>query len=249
MKQWGWILIIGSSLGGIFPLTAIAKQVPENKPDCRPGIDLAQKQYIIGYGSLMQDESRQRTTPNADSAYPIEISGYRRGWYISGPPIGFGTTFLGVVPDPRQRFNAVIYEVKEPQKEIQATDQREFGYCRHRVSPEAITVLVPNIPKPQGQVWIYALKDEKQVTLPNAKYPIVQSYVDIFLSGCLEQAERFNLPNFPQTCVQTTQDWSNHWVNDRLYPRRPFIYQPKAGQIDTLLNQTLPDYFQQIKIE
>jgi hypothetical protein len=89
------------------------------------------------------------------------------------------------------------------------------------------------------------------ITVPDAKYPIVQSYVDIFISGCLELSQRVIGENtdFAEECVTTTADWSSHWVNDRLYPRRPFIYQPKASKIDALLAKMVPDQFKQIKIE
>jgi len=50
-------------------------------------------------------------------------------------------------------------------------------------------------------------------------------------------------------CLATTRDWSEHWVNDRIYPRRPFIYQPRSRQIDSLLAQQLPQYFSRIRIE
>jgi hypothetical protein len=49
--------------------------------------------------------------------------------------------------------------------------------------------------------------------------------------------------------VETTTDWSAFWINDRIYPRRPFIYQPKARQIDQLLNEVIPEFFEKIKIE
>jgi hypothetical protein len=39
------------------------------------------------------------------------------------------------------------------------------------------------------------------------------------------------------------------WVNDRVYPRRPFVVQPKAFQIDSLLSRELPQYFSRIRIE
>jgi hypothetical protein len=99
-----------------------------------------------------------------------------------------------------------------------------------------------------GQVWIYVNKP-KAVAAPNATYPIVQSYVDIFLSGCLEQEQRFELKDFAQRCIATTHDWSEYWVNDRIFPRRPFVYQPKAPQIDSLLSKYLPQYFSRIRIE
>jgi hypothetical protein len=73
--------------------------------------------------------------------------------------------------------------------------------------------------------------------------------VDIFVSGCLEQEQRFGLAAFSQQCLSTTTDWSEHWVNDRIYPRRPFAFQPKARQIDSLLSKQLPQYFSRIRIE
>jgi hypothetical protein len=85
--------------------------------------------------------------------------------------------------------------------------------------------------------------------LASEEKPLVQSYVDIFISGCLEQEEQQRLAGFAQRCINSTTDWSAFWVNDRIYPRRPFIYQPKAGLIDHLLNNALPELFQQIHIE
>jgi hypothetical protein len=38
------------------------------------------------------------------------------------------------------------------------------------------------------------------------------------------------------------------WVNDRLYFRRPFIYQPNAGLIDNVLDEYIPE-FKTIRIE
>jgi len=58
------------------------------------------------------------------------------------------------------------------------------------------------------------------VSLPDEDHPIVQSYVDIFLSGCLQLQEQV-LPDieaekdFPSRCIETTHGWSAHWKNDR----------------------------------
>jgi hypothetical protein len=215
--------------------------------DCRPAPDAAQPQYIIGYGSLMQDESRKRTSPQAGPAHPVQVSGFRRGWYAQGDPVGFSTTFLGVVPDAQRHFNAVIYRV-EP-SELAATDRREASYCRVHVPFTAIQALSRDAAHAAGgQAWIYANTPEAIAT-PSARFPIVQSYVDIFVSGCLEQEQRFDLKGYAQQCLTTTQEWSAHWVNDRLHPRRPFIHQPKARQIDALLQRELPAYFSRIRIE
>jgi hypothetical protein len=215
--------------------------------DCNVPPDSGRTQYIIGYGSLMQDASRKRTSPQAGPAHPVEIKGYRRGWYARAEAVGFSATYLGVVPDRESYLNAVIYEVDPA--ELIATDKREVSYCRTSAAISDIKPLEREFsPKPNGQAWIYVSRPQSVAT-PSSRYPIVQSYVDIFVSGCLEQEQRFGLTDFSQQCLSTTADWSEHWVNDRIYPRRPFVFQPKARQIDNLLSKQLPHYFSHIRIE
>jgi hypothetical protein len=60
------------------------------------GVDPKQPQnYIFGHGSLIEDESRQRTTPSARDAWPARVSGIRRGWWARGAKSGLTTTYLG----------------------------------------------------------------------------------------------------------------------------------------------------------
>ncbi len=214
--------------------------------ECNATPDASQMQYIIGYGSLMQEESRKRTAPKAGPAYPVVVQGYRRGWFARGGSVGFDTTFLGLVADSSSQLNAVMYQIDAA--EIALTDKREASYCRQSVPAGQLTALVAEAPVPKGQLWIYVGKPEGMATA-SARHPIVQSYVDIFVSGCLEQEQRFGLKGFAQQCLASTSDWSQHWVNDRIYPRRPFIYQPKARQIDALLAEQLPEYFAHIRLE
>jgi hypothetical protein len=214
---------------------------------CNGAPDASRPQYIIGYGSLMQDESRKRTSPQAGEAHPIELEGYRRGWFSRGSSVGFSTTFLGVVQDGASHLNAVIYQVDAA--EVVATDQRERSYCRAAVPSSQVKPLGPSFSlAPDAQTWIYVSRGPN-VSLPNDKYPIVQSYVDVFVTGCLEQESRFGVAGFAQQCIATTSGWSEHWVNDRIYPRRPFVYQPRAREIDSLLAKELPRIFSRIRIE
>jgi len=43
--------------------------------------------------------------------------------------------------------------------------------------------------------------------------------------------------------VSETTDWSPHWVNDRIYPYRPFTAVAQASQIDTILTRHFPDFY------
>jgi hypothetical protein len=239
----------GAALAVLFLVACAAAPESETRAigNCSAELDAARPQYIIGYGSLMQDESRMRTSPQAGAAHPVDVAGFRRGWFARGSNVGFSTTFLGAVQDASSHFNAVVYAVNA--SEVVATDKRERSYCRGAVPISSIKVLEPQfVLAPNAQAWIYVSRGPN-VSLPNARYPIVQSYVDIFLAGCLEQEERFRAAGFARQCVATTYGWSEHWVNDRIYPRRPFVYQPRARDIDALLSTQLPDYFNRIRIE
>ena len=98
-------------------------------------------------------------------------------------------------------------------QDILDTDQREFDYCRGEVDPGALRMLDGSAVPVPGQIWIYISKPEA-VDPPDADYPIVQSYVDIFITGCLQLAERVVGQNedFAEQCITTTSGWSPHWV-------------------------------------
>ena len=69
------------------------------------------KNYIFGYGSLIEMESRLRTTPNAKIVFPVRVNGFKRGWFARTGVFGLSTTFLGCVVDKKSQTNGVIYEV------------------------------------------------------------------------------------------------------------------------------------------
>ncbi|MDE5004941.1 gamma-glutamylcyclotransferase, partial [Francisella tularensis subsp. holarctica] len=49
-------------------------QTPEDSLNCRPEVNPNKDNYLIGYGSLMNKDSRQITDPNATYAAPILVS-------------------------------------------------------------------------------------------------------------------------------------------------------------------------------
>jgi hypothetical protein len=223
-------------IGFLFSLWPSNHQVKADEV-CRPTINNSSQNYIIGYGSLMEDNSRMATDPRAKDAYPIKVNGFQRIWGINGGH--YKTTFLTVIRKKDKWLNAVYYEANE--NNIMNTDAREGGYCRTKVNRNDLEVLgLQSLPV--GDFWIYTI-DSNKVTVPTSDYPIVQSYVDIFMSGCLEIQKRYQVPNFAEMCITTTDGWSSYWINDRIHPRRPFVEIPKAGEIDKLMYQHFPDYF------
>ena len=214
--------------------------------DCHPSADLNQSQFIVGYGSLMQEKSKHEDDSNVGENHPIYITGLKRGWIKHGPPIGFSTTYLAVVRQPASKINAVYFKLNNS-KDVNKYDRREESYCRVAVSPKQIKTIV-NEALPEGQYWIYISSDDKK-DHPSSQYPIVQSYVDIFLSGCFELEEKYHLHGFARDCIKMTSDWSEYWVNDRVHPRTAFDNDPDVPKIDPLIATELPHYFNQIKIE
>lgn len=235
-------LVVRFSLLLFLPLTAWAE------PSCRPAVEEARPQFTIGYGSLMEDNSRKRTAPNTGEAMPVIVTGFERGFFAAGNPVGFSTTYLGVISKDDSTIAAAVYQVFEPQ-DIAATDRRESSYCRVSVAPNQIRVLNDTEIPANGQYWIYVNKPERSAPA-SERLPLVQSYIDIFLTGCQQLSQRVTgyAGDFAVDCLTTTQGWSEHWVNDRLYPRRPFIYQPNAGWIDRLLDKHIPE-FKSVRIE
>ena len=215
---------------------------------CAPALKQNQPNFVIGYGSLMQAQSRQRTNPKAQHAYPIMVKGYQRIWGIHGGKC-CRTTFLTVIRSSKSKFNAIYYPTTPA--DILATDTREgvhnknSGYCRIAVPHKQITALgLRHLPA--GKYWIYA-KRKRNTEAPSANFPIVQSYVDMFLDGCIQVGQTYQLKNFAQQCITTTSGWpnaqdNNAWINDRLHPRRPFNV-PNARKIDSILSKVFNNYY------
>lgn len=218
-----------------------------NEP-CHPEIDRTKPQFAVGYGSLMEEKSRLRTAPNTGEALPAIVTGFERSFNSSGSPIGFSTTYLGVTERAGSQMTAAVYRMFRVE-EIGATDAREANYCRVGVAADKIRVLDGSDVLSDGQYWIYVNKPD-YLAPASERLPLVQSYIDIFMTGCQQLSDRaikFE-GNFVVECLRTTKGWSVHWVNDRIYPRRPFIYQPNAAFIDRLLNEYVPE-FKSVRIE
>jgi len=204
--------------------------------------------FIFGYGSLVESQSRARTSPSALYASPVVIQGIQRGWFDQTGGVSLSTTYLGAVPDPNSKCNGVIFQVS--QQQLDAFDQRETGYKREKIDQKDVQMLDGNKSAPDGNIWFYA-NTKKSYASP--EFPIVQSYVDICLNGCLEIEATYPLAkeaSFAETFIKTCTDWSKYWVNDRIYPRRAFIYVPNASNIDGLIQKVLgEEVFSSIEIE
>jgi len=205
-------------------------------------------QFIFGYGSFIESRTRSMTSPSALYAFPVNVVGIQRGWFGQVGGVSLSPTYLGAVSDSNSNCNGVIFKVS--QQELEAFDNYETDYKRERVDQENIIMLDGRKFPPEGDIWFYTVTEKRFASL---EFPIVQSYVDVCLNGCLEIEAAYPLAKeaeFTVTFLKTSTNWSKYWVNDRIYPRRASIYLPNAGNIDELIRKVLgEEIFSNIKIE
>ena len=206
------------------------------------------QQFIFGYGSFLESNSRAMILPSALYASPAIVIGIQRGWFGQIGDVSLSPTYLGAGADSSSNCNGVIFPVS--QQQLEAFDKHEAGYQRERITQNKITMLDGSKSAPEGDIWFYA-NIEKRYASP--EFPIVQSYVDVCVNGCLEIEATYPLAReagFAETFLKTSTNWSKYWVNDRIYPRRAFIYMPNAGRIDALIKKVLgEEIFSSIQIE
>lgn len=199
---------------------------------------MAEDAYIFGYGSLIEKESRTRTNPEATDARPARVTGYLRGWFHQfANHVGSTCTFLGAIEEKSATINGVIYRVDDFEK----TKEREIGYKAIPVAADKIEMLDEAGPldhRKNVYIFVSDPADISKTGAPISAVPMVQSYVDICINGCLEiEALYPSAHGFVQEFIRTTTGWNAYWVNDRIYPRRPFIYVPNASDIDRALQK------------
>lgn len=201
---------------------------------CKKGIQTDQA-YIIGYGSLMNKVSLSRSLPGHSELIPVEVSGFKRSLDLVADIVGLKTIFLAVHEDSGAKINAALIKVSA--NELQELDKREQGYCRQYVEPQALKLLVNKAYDKHLPAYIYTHSQESLSTKhETVEAAVVQSYIDVFLSGCIALEKDYSLKDFAKQCVSTTTGWADvALINDRVFPRRPWVYQPKAMRIDQLL--------------
>lgn len=206
------------------------------------------REFLFGYGSLINEPSRTATSGRRVPAVPARISanfGYVRSWVARFTPRdrAAGFTALGL----RQRaedeapssINGVVFPVRDA-AELAAFDRREAGYDRVELDAVHLEAIgwqgLPRI----GRVWIYVPRDvagklPKDLKGPDADFPLLQSYIDVVMQGALDEGIEF-----ARELLETSFDWSPFWLDDRPLPRRPWASTPQAGAIDRLLATVEP---------
>ena len=218
----------------------------------------ANKQYIFGYGSLQNIHSVNNTLSHkaslSEPTFIVRVKNLKRGWYLymnSNNTFSEPWTTLACYEQGGCTTNGVLIEITS--ECLIKLDERETGYIRKQIPIDNIECLGGigastvrknrffNLPA-NSTVYYYSI-DSDYIEPPCDNAPILQSYIDVCLTGCLEIDHRLGNDNYEYSSefLKTTYGWNNlaYWINDRIFPRRPFEHVPFARIIDTLLSQYL----------
>ncbi|WP_026958275.1 MULTISPECIES: gamma-glutamylcyclotransferase family protein [Aliagarivorans] len=181
--------------------------------------------YIFGYGSLIDADCRQRTFPG-EHAYPARLKGFQRYW--SGLKSVGDRSAVVICPSEDSSVNGVLIPFDE--RFIDDLDQRECDYNRVLLSQDQLELLDP-LPHSATKIYTYVAKE---LWRPADETPILQSYLDVCLRGCLEVSE-----HYAREFLHSTEFWVSHWEDDRNAPRYPRAENLDAlclEKIDSILN-------------
>ena len=213
---------------------------------CFPVPDSKQTQYLIVYGDLMYEEARLDRLGQSVLELPVLVDDYKRAWQVRAQPDSLKFTRLGVVPSKEDSFNGVVVAVTTDK--LTSIDHSSALECRVKIDREKLQSMSA-VPVPaEGEFWIFEAK-KKNVRGPTANYPIMQSKVDIFLTGCIDLTKHFKLKKFADLCVTTTKNWSPNWSNDRRQPIQVKAVQPKNKQVDELLEKLEGGLYERVKAD
>ncbi len=220
----------------------------------------ATKHFMFGFGSLMNTTSRTASDPTAISVVPVRVSakaGFARAWNFQHPTAAITALGVARMPDgvAGRPINGVCTPISLDGADVgadttnpglpQAVLDREAGYTPFPIPAALCEPLGWSTLPPGATVWLF-VPDSPDPTLGPGRglrpacesNPILQTYVDICILGCLEFSREFAIEFITSTLL-----WDGPWLNDRKVPRRPWVHQPQFAKIDALLQETIPAHF------
>ncbi|WP_263081544.1 hypothetical protein [Endozoicomonas sp. Mp262] len=238
--------IIQRCLPVIAGVLLVASCTETREEVCFPRVDESLPQYVIGFGGLFYEATRRSRLEGATGVklLPIMVNDFQRGWIARSKPGDVKDTSLAITAAKGKQFNGILLSVSP--SIIKGMDRKEHKQCRVLVSREQLQSMTGMSIPEKGQFWIYQVQS-KQLNKPAANYPILQSRVDEFLTGCIEQGERFQLPDFSRQCIRMTDGWSVHWSNDRARPVGGKPVQIRFKEVDKLLEQLEGNLYENIR--
>ena len=176
--------------------------------------------------------------------------GFERRWNFRSTT-GFtalGVSRIATVPatvaePPRNNMNGVLFQI--PSCMMPGFDRREVGYEKMRIPLGCIDFcsdeeyIAPNHNQAEfpeltdsDNIWIY-VPQANQCREADENHPLLQSYVDTVMQGCLEWGGRKMAEEF----VLSTGSWSSFFLNDTPSSRRPWLFRKDYDILDDILRK------------
>ena len=234
------VSLLGVTTGSAVVTTVTAQTAVARSHEVIRAATSTRPHYVFGYGSLIERESRMRTWPSAEFASPVVVKGIARGWFDHTDVPSWSPTYLGGLNEEGAECNVRGFprhlggarQLRPARDWLQADEDRPIAghYARRRFG----------LARRRHLVLRQHAHTRKRFA--SVEHPIVQSYVDVCLNGCLEIEAMYPLAkqaSFAEQFITTTGNWGPPWINDRIHPWRPFLYVPRAWAIDALLQKVL----------
>ena len=219
--------------------------------------------YVFAFGSIIntkthspwlsadEQSGKNGTTLQGQRATVLASFGYRRGWNFRS---NTGFTALGIQrAEEATDINGVLFRIRHHM--LPGFDNREVGYDRVEIDRKCIELNPPQVSEndkdhkmnahhvlldiqPGEKIWVYVPQDSFCAEA-NEDHPILQSYVDTVMQGCLEWGGTEMAMDF----VKTTFNWSTYFLNDTPSSRRPWLFRKEYNTIDRILSQNPSTHF------
>lgn len=193
---------------------------------------IVEPHIVLGYGSLMNGDSRSRHSGIPHDGVEVEVFGFERGWITRSEPEQ--QTYVGAYHKTDGWLNAQLV----PTYLDPALQQREQDYRFTPVSPEQLHFELPAALTAHLLNWLQTrdiwICESLKIEPSSAQYPVHQSYIDTCLAGCLELGGEAAAKRF----VDSTTGWQHCRINDRAapkYPRAARVNPADYATIDRLL--------------
>jgi hypothetical protein len=117
--------LLGLTTGSAVVTTLTAQAATARSHEVVAAAMSTRPQYIFGYGSLIERQSRIATWPSAEFASPVVVKGIARGWFDQTDVSSWSPTYLGAIADEGAECNGVIFRVTPA--EFDSYIQREWS--------------------------------------------------------------------------------------------------------------------------
>lgn len=189
--------------------------------------------YVVGYGSLLSDESRRRFSAIACHPIPVSVRGWRRAWITRS--VTEYQTYVGATADADAMLNGALVPIADISPDLQKREQdytfEPVALAQLKHASLSFDALLAKLKS--DQIW---LCQSRAHTPADAAHPVYQSYLDTCLCGCLEAGGEA----FARLFLTTTDLLHHYWVDDRAAPRYPRAAIPSrhtVKHIDGMLDE------------